>query len=167
MPQPPQSLAVVSVLIHLPPHNISPSGQAHLPSVHGKPPEHLVAQSPQWLASVWASVQALSQMMSVASAHLHCPAWHDWPAVQVVGQEPQCSELVCRSTQLPSHDVLPAGQPQVPPEHACPLAHLVPQAPHELAVVCRSTQASPQRVRPLGQAWVLGMQLVTAQISPV
>jgi hypothetical protein len=85
----------------------------------------------------------------------------------LVGQEPQCSELVCRSTQLPSHDVLPAGQPQVPPEHACPLAHLVPQAPHELAVVCRSTQASPQRVRPLGQAWVLGMQLVTAQISPV
>jgi hypothetical protein len=40
------------------------------------------------------------------------------------------------------------------------------QAPHDPAVVCRSTQASPQRVRPAGQACVLGMQLVTAQISP-
>jgi hypothetical protein len=44
---------------------------------------------------------------------------------------------------------------------------LVPHAPQELAVDCKSTQASPQRVSPVGQACVLGIQLVTAQISPV
>jgi hypothetical protein len=154
------------MLTHAPLHTVSPSGQAHLPSVHGKPPWHLVAQSPQWFTSVFGSVQALSQTMSVVSAHLHCPLWHDWPAVQVVVQAPQCSELVVRSTQFAPHAVLPAGQPHVPPEQAWPAAHLLSQLPQVLAVVCRLTQASPQRVRPAGQACVLGMQLVTAQISP-
>jgi hypothetical protein len=80
---------------------------------------------------------------------------------------PQFKELLVKSTQLLPHALFPLGQPHLPPEHAWPPAHLVSQAPHEPAVVCRSTHASPQRVRPAGQACVLGMQLVTAQISPV
>jgi hypothetical protein len=86
---------------------------------------------------------------------------HVWP------HWPQCSELLVTSTQLAPHEVLPLGQPQTPPEQACAAEHFVPQAPQELAVVCRFTQASPQRVKPLGQGCVLGMQLSTAQISPV
>lgn len=104
--------------------------------------------------------------MSVASAHLHWPLWHDWPAVQVLPQLPQFNELVPMSTQLLPQAVLPLGQPHCPPVQAWPPAHLVSQAPQLPAVVCKSTQASPQRVRPVGQACVLGMQLVTAQISP-
>jgi hypothetical protein len=127
---------------------------------------HLVAQSPQWFRSLCASVQALSQTMSVAAAHLHWPAWHDWPDVQVLPQAPQFSELVLTSTQPVPHAVLPVGQPQLPAEQAWPPAHFVSQLPQALAVVCRSTQASPQRVSPPGQACVLGMQLLTAQISP-
>lgn len=81
-------------------------------------------------------------------------------------QAPQFNELAVKSTQVVPQAVLPAGQPQTPAEHACPVAHLVSHLPQEPAVVCRFTQASPQRVRPAGQACVLGIQLVTAQISP-
>jgi hypothetical protein len=79
---------------------------------------------------------------------------------------PQCRLLVLKSTQLAPHAVLPAGQPQTPPEQSCAAGHFVPHAPHELAVVCRFTQASPQRVSPFGHGCVLGMQRSTAQISP-
>ena len=40
-------------------------------------------------------------------------------------------------------------------------------APQLDAVVWRSTHASPQRVSPFGHACELGIQIVTAQISPV
>jgi hypothetical protein len=127
---------------------------------------HLVVQSPQWFTSLLGSVQALSQITSVASAHLHWPAWHDWPDVHVVPQAPQFRALTFKSTQVAPHAVLPLGQPHFPAEQACPPAHLVSHVPQVPAVVCKSTQASPQRVRPAGQACVLGIQLVTAQISP-
>ena len=61
---------------------------------------------------------------------------------------------------LPLHVHLPAEQAWPPP-------HLVSQLPQALAVLCTSTQASPQRVSPCGHGCVAGMQLLTAQISPV
>jgi hypothetical protein len=166
MPQPPQCAAVSSVFTHILSQNVSPAGQPQAPSVQGKPSSHLVAHLPQWSASVFASVQAPSQMISVARPHLQVPPWHDWPAEQVTPHFPQCSEFELVLTHELPHAVLPAGQPQLPFEQACPPLHLVPQEPQELPVVCKSTQASPQRMRPVGQGSVFAMHLVTAQISP-
>jgi len=87
--------------------------------------------------------------------------------VQVVPQAPQSKALLLKSTHAASQVVLPTGQPHFPAEHPWPAPHFVSHAPQLDAVVWRSTHASPQRVSPFGHACELGMQIVTAQISPV
>jgi hypothetical protein len=66
-------------------------------------------------------------------------------------QRPQFCALVRVSTQVPLHEVCPAGQPpppmHAPPTQLCPEAQALPQAPQCAVLVVTSTQAPPHDMR--------------------
>ncbi len=87
----------------------------------------------------------------------HAPALHTEAAsfgtlAHAAAHPPQLAGSVCRSTQVPLHGVMPAGQAHTPPVQMSPVSGNT--APHPLQLfgsVCRSTQWPLQAVVPAGQ----------------
>jgi len=72
--------------------------------------------------------------------------------------------LFLRSTQPPSHAVVPVGHPvftHAPAEQTSPVAHALPHAPQFAPSVVVSTQSVPQRVLPGAQPHLPAMQTST------
>lgn len=81
----------------------------------------MVAQLPQWAASVLTLAQLLSQSTVPAEQELeHCPLSQTWPVPQALPQPPQWAALLAVLTQVFSHierplEHAPPGAPPLPP----------------------------------------------------
>jgi hypothetical protein len=69
-----------------------------------------------------------------------------------LAQAPQFAASDARSTQVPLHNVCPAGHSHVPAAQLVPPEHLTPQAPQFVLSPVLSTQAPEQEARPVGQS---------------
>jgi hypothetical protein len=69
-----------------------------------------------------------------------------------LAQAPQFATSEVRSTQVPPHNVCPAGHSHVPAAQLVPPEHLMPHAPQFVLSPVVSTQAPAQDTRPVGQS---------------
>jgi hypothetical protein len=89
-PQAPQSLGLVSVSTHWPPHDVCPAGQAHVPPAQLWPPVHATPQAPQSRSSELRLTQALVQSVRpVPQVRVQTPAEQTFPVAQGAPQAPQ------------------------------------------------------------------------------
>lgn len=160
MPQLPQLLLSVCVLVHVLLHIESPVGHAHVPLLHVAPEGHARPQVPQWLLSVCRSTQALLQFVSIGpvsllQSTLHVPLRHTGVpelAEQALPQAPQLAGSLRTAVHAPPlHMRSPIGQAQRPAWQLVPFAHRVPQPPQLMLSVCSLTQTLPHADNPAAQ----------------
>lgn len=149
MPQAPQLLTSVAVLVHAPLQRVWPDGQTQAPPEQDCPAGHLFPQAPQWLASLCRFTQAVPHRVW-AHVVAQLPFEQVSPLAQVRPHAPQFLGSVWVFTQVPPQLVCPVGQVgvQVPETQLSPEAHFLPQPPQWLVLVEVFTHWPPQSVCP-------------------
>jgi hypothetical protein len=155
LPQAPQLLGSVSVLMQRLPHSLVDPPQLHTPPTQFWPVPHAVVHEPQWPMSVTRSTHALLQLVSGFPASfephtsVHAPVEHVGVAGgQTSPQPPQLLGSLCMAVHEPLQMMPPFGHPHTPAWHVNPVPHCERQVPQFELSVFRSTQTPPHIVKP-------------------
>jgi hypothetical protein len=109
VPQLPQLLASICVLVQTPPH-FWPKAQVHIDDEQISPVAHAAPQALQLSRSFARLVQKPVVHSAVGATQVHAPATHALPPVQVTPHPPQFDPSVAVFTQEPAQLTVPAGQ---------------------------------------------------------